>query len=110
MVKENIIVIYTPCPNVEVAEKIAQSCLQGGFISCSNIIESVTSLFMWEGKLEKNKEVILIMKGLEKNFNETKKIIKSLHPYECPVVLGWNVDHFPQQGQWGKDFANFFNF
>ncbi len=71
----------------ELAEKIINSRLAG----CVNIINSVKSIYHWQGKVEKDNEELLIIKTREDLFEELKEFIKQNHPYTVPEIVALNV-------------------
>jgi len=57
------IIVLMTAKSKEEAEKIVNTLLEERLIACANIIDSVSSLFWWQGKIEKEKEVLAIMKS-----------------------------------------------
>jgi len=53
---------YVPCPDINSAETISAKLLNEKLIGCANIIPGMTSMYWWEGKIEKSSECILILK------------------------------------------------
>lgn len=79
---------YVPCPHIECARDIARTLLQEKLIACGNILPQMQSLYVWEGKIEENPEVLLILKtssGVDKTALE--KRLASLHPYSVPAII-----------------------
>ena len=54
--KPDLSLFYVPCASFEEARGIGQSLLDDGLIACANIIPSMTSLYVWEGKREEATE------------------------------------------------------
>jgi periplasmic divalent cation tolerance protein len=73
--------------NKDEAMKIIRTLLEERLIACGNIITSVTSFFWWQGNIEKEKEVLVIMKSHEKKFQNLTERIKSLHSYDIPEII-----------------------
>jgi periplasmic divalent cation tolerance protein len=86
MNNEYIIVLATTANKAE-AEKIAQTLLKERLIACANILNSVTSLFFWSGKIDKAEECLMVMKSRRDLFTELAGCLKGLHSYEVPEVL-----------------------
>ena len=76
-----LIVIMT-APNREEAAKIVRILLAERLIACGNIVDSVSSFFWWKGKIEEEKEVLVIMKSSEKLFKKLSKRVTELHSYD----------------------------
>ncbi|UCC58722.1 MAG: divalent-cation tolerance protein CutA [Candidatus Bathyarchaeum sp.] len=81
-----IIVIMT-APNKQEAVNIVHSLLEERLIACANILDPVHSLFWWKGKIEEEKEVMILMKSQEKLFENISKRVKELHSYDVPEIL-----------------------
>jgi periplasmic divalent cation tolerance protein len=86
MNNEYIIVLVTTANKAE-AEKIAQTLLKERLIACANIINPVTSLFFWSGKIDKAEECLMVMKSRRDLFVELAECLKGLLSYEVPEVL-----------------------
>jgi periplasmic divalent cation tolerance protein len=81
-----IIVIMT-APNKQEAVNIVRALLEEKLIACANILDPVHSLFWWKGKIEEEKEVLVLMKSQEKLFKNLSKRVKELHSYDVPEIL-----------------------
>lgn len=83
--------ICTTCVNEKEAEKIAEALLKARLVGCTNWWP-IKSSYWWKRKVEKEKEVALILKTQEKNFSKVEKMIKKMHSYSVPCIVGWKVD------------------
>ncbi|MCK4885319.1 divalent-cation tolerance protein CutA [Candidatus Bathyarchaeota archaeon] len=81
-----IIVIIT-ASNREEAVKIVRTLLEERLIACANIMDPVSSFFWWQGKIEEEKEVLVIMKSHETLFKKLSKRVMELHSYDTPEIL-----------------------
>ena len=80
------IVIMTASKKEE-AVKIVRSLLEERLIACANIMDSVSSFFWWQGIIEEEKEVLVIMKSHESLFKKLSKRVTDLHSYDTPEIL-----------------------
>lgn len=80
-----MIFIYIVCPNKKEARKIGQTLLRARLVACLNIFP-VESAYWWQGKIVKDKEVVLIAKTLKKNFKKVETMIKKIHSYQTPCI------------------------
>jgi periplasmic divalent cation tolerance protein len=85
------IIVLMTAKSKEEAEKIVNALLEERLIACANIVDSVSSLFWWQGKIEKEKEVLTIMKSSESLFKKLSKRATELHSYEVPEILAFPV-------------------
>ena len=67
---EQIVVLVT-APSTDVAEKISNALLENELAACMNIIPSIDSLYKWKGKINNDKEVLLIIKTRFELFDDT---------------------------------------
>jgi len=80
------IVIMTASSREE-AVKIVRTLLEERLIACANIMDPVSSFFWWQGKIEEEKEALVIMKSHENLFKKLSKRVTELHSYDVPEIL-----------------------
>jgi periplasmic divalent cation tolerance protein len=88
-----IIEIYTNCPSLKVAQDISMDCIEKKYVACSNILQNVISSFSWDGNIEHATECKLIMKTRLELFKPVESVVKKLHPYETPCIVGTEIQH-----------------
>lgn len=77
---------YIPCPDLKSAESISADLLKEKLIGCANIIPSMTSMYWWEGQIEKSTECVLILKTILDPHVLEKRLLE-IHPYKVPCLL-----------------------
>ena len=85
--KKYILILVT-CASRKEAAKIAKRLLDEKLVACANIAEGIDSLFWWKGKVNRAKEALMIIKTSARNFGKVQKMIKGLHSYEVPEIIG----------------------
>lgn len=85
------IIVFITAPSKKEAQKLALGLLEDKLAACVNIIDGVTSHFWWQGKIDKAKETLLIIKTRKALFNKLLKKVKSLHSYEVPEIIATAV-------------------
>lgn len=73
----------------EDAERIAGALVERGLAACVNIVPGVTSVYRWQGRVERDQEHLLVMKTSAARFEELKRHLLELHPYEVPELVAW---------------------
>lgn len=73
------------CKDKTEADKIASVLLGNNLIVCAKQV-AVSSDFLWNGKVDHNKEVLLIMDSREDLFDEIEAEIALLHSYETFIL------------------------
>lgn len=81
------IVVFVTASSKKEAQKLASCLLQEKLAACVNVIDGVDSYFRWQGKIDKAKEALLMIKTKKLLFNKLLKKIKSLHSYEVPEII-----------------------
>ncbi|KAJ8968397.1 hypothetical protein NQ317_007790 [Molorchus minor] len=80
-------VAYVTAPNEEVAKKIGNGLVSKKLAACVNIIPKITSIYEWEGKINEDSEVLLMIKTRTTKINELTDFVKANHPYTvCEVI------------------------
>jgi len=81
-----MIFIYIICKNKKEAKKIGLVLIKKKLVACCNIFP-IESIYRWNKKIVKDKEAVLIVKTLKKNFRKVEKEVKRLHSYTVPCIL-----------------------
>jgi periplasmic divalent cation tolerance protein len=88
-----VFVVVTSVGTEEQALDIAQRLVESQLAACVNILPDVRSVFRWKGKIQHEREFLLVVKTLEGNFERVRKILKELNAYELPEILGFPASH-----------------
>ncbi|MDD5109142.1 MAG: divalent-cation tolerance protein CutA [Candidatus Omnitrophica bacterium] len=81
------IIILVTASNKKEAQCIAISLISSKLAACVNIVDKVDSLFFWEGKIDRAKECLLVIKSKKAKLSKIIKLVKSLHSYEVPEII-----------------------
>lgn len=81
-----MILIYSICPNKKEARQIGKKLIQKKLAACVNIFP-IDSIYSWQKKIVKDKEVAVIIKTQKKNFKKIERFILKNHGYEVPCIL-----------------------
>jgi periplasmic divalent cation tolerance protein len=81
-----MILIYIVCKNKTEAKKIGLVLVKKRLAACCNIFP-IESIYWWNKKVVKDREVVLIVRTLKKNFRKIEKAVKKLHSYTVPCIL-----------------------
>ena len=86
--KTTPLIVLCTCPDGTAADAIASALLEAGLAACVNRIDGVESLYRWEGTIQRDQEVLLLIKTTAVAFSEVEDAISDLHPYELPEIIG----------------------
>ena len=82
------IVVLITTPSKEVGEKIAHTLLEKKLAACVNMVAPVFSLYTWEGEINQDDEVLLIVKSRADLFeSHLIPVVQAEHPYEIPEII-----------------------
>ena len=86
---KSFVVVLVTAPDLKVARKLAKACLESRTAACVNIIPRLESHYWWQGKLERGKELLLVIKTTTARLSALEKCVLANHPYDTPefVVL-----------------------
>ncbi|NPA14444.1 MAG: divalent-cation tolerance protein CutA [Aquificae bacterium] len=79
-----VVFITTPAGK---GEEIAQKLVEEKLAACVNVVDKVSSLYWWQGKIEKDKENLLVVKTKADLFKKLVKRVKEIHPYTVPEII-----------------------
>jgi periplasmic divalent cation tolerance protein len=88
---DNVLVVLTNCPDVEVADRIARTIVEQRLAACVNRLAPVESVYRWQGAVERATEVPLLIKTTRERYAEIEQAIRALHPYEVPEIIAMPV-------------------
>jgi periplasmic divalent cation tolerance protein len=84
--------VLTTLPNADAAGELAKSLVEEKLAACANIFPAVRSVYKWQGKIQDENEVLVLLKTRQEHFERLKSRILELHPYEVPEVLAIPVE------------------
>ncbi|HSV28066.1 MAG TPA: divalent-cation tolerance protein CutA [Candidatus Omnitrophota bacterium] len=79
--------IYVTAPSREEALKLARAVVEERLAACGNVLGAIESVYWWDGKLNQEPEVALILKTRADLVEALTARVRELHPYECPCVV-----------------------
>ena len=92
-----ILLVTTTFATEEEAEKLATGVLEMRLAGCAQITGPGTSIYWWQGKLEKSKEYILTLKSTPELYERLERAIKANHPYDTPEIVATMTSHHCRQ-------------
>src|SRR6185369_2401486 len=90
------IAVFVTADDLELARRIAEELVQRRLVACVNIVPGIESIYRWHGALQRDREVLLIIKSSRHRFAEIEALVKELHTYQVPEVIALPIDHGSQ--------------
>jgi periplasmic divalent cation tolerance protein len=85
------IVVFMTAPKEDEATRIARALVENRLAGCVNIIKDIRSIYNWQGKIEDEKEVLLIAKTRKRLFKRLVKKVKELHSFTVPEIIAMPI-------------------
>jgi len=84
---DEYILILSTAASEEEAENIAGRLVDEKLAACVSIVPTVKSIYVWEGKVCRDRESLLVIKSAGDLQEKLVERINGLHSYECPEVI-----------------------
>ena len=84
-------VVLVTAPDAEVAASLARRLVEERLAACGNVVPGVRSIYRWQGRVEDDAEVLLVLKTRAERCDALAARVQALHPYELPEVVALPV-------------------
>lgn len=91
-IKRNFQVALCTAPDIDTAESLAEKMVKQKLAACVNIVPAMTSIYQWQGEIEKEPEVLLIIKTAEELMAELGDLLEEEHPYEVFELISCDIE------------------
>lgn len=82
-----MLIVFTTTSNITEAESLAGKIVEANLAACVQILPQMTSVYVWEGKLQKEGEHLLLIKTLPDKWQELRDFITANHSYDVPEIV-----------------------
>lgn len=80
-------VVFVTCGSVGEARRIGKTVVEKKLAACANILAGVESIYRWKGKIERAREVLIVIKTTAKQLEDLEREVKRLHSYDLPEFI-----------------------
>ena len=84
---EDAIVVFMTAASGEEATRLAEMLVGAHLAACVQILPEMESVYRWEGKIERQAEVLLLAKTTQAKFSDLEREVRALHSYETPEIV-----------------------
>jgi periplasmic divalent cation tolerance protein len=81
------IVVFMTAANGEEAARLAEMLVGAHLAACVQILPEMESVYRWQGKIERQSEILLLAKTTREKFDELEREVRALHSYDTPEVI-----------------------
>ncbi len=82
-----VVVVLVTAGSQEEAERLAQTLVAERLAACVNIVPGVTSIYRWEGKVQRDQEWLLVAKSCRDTLEDLIRCVQALHSYDVPEII-----------------------
>jgi periplasmic divalent cation tolerance protein len=82
-----VLVVLTTVASDQDAKILADAIVVQRLAACVQILPPMLSVYHWEGKVQSETEVLLLIKTVDEKFSELETYILTNHPYDVPEVV-----------------------
>ena len=84
--------VYMTAGSPEEARRIGEALVEARLVACVNIIDGMHSIYRWEGKLQQDREVVMIAKTTRDRLPGLIETVNAMHSYDCPCIVSFDID------------------
>lgn len=84
--------VYVTAADEAQAATLARALLERGLIACANLLPGMRSFFRWEGAVQDEGEVAMLLKTAATRVDALIAAVEELHPYDTPCVVVWPIE------------------
>ena len=86
------LVVLCTVPTAELAAELARTLVEARLAACGNVVPGLRSIYRWQGEVEDEPEVLLILKTTRERLPELRDELLKRDPYQVPEVLALPVE------------------
>ncbi len=83
--------IYMTAGSKDEAAKIGKELVTARLAACVNILDNMNSVYLWQGEIQVDTEVVMIAKTTEDRIPQLIEKVQSMHSYDCPCIVSLPV-------------------
>jgi periplasmic divalent cation tolerance protein len=84
--------LYVTAANADEAKKIGEALVQERLVACANILGPISSIYWWQGQVQRDSEAVLIAKTRAELVERVIARVKALHSYTVPCVVSLPIE------------------
>lgn len=85
----NVVLITTP--RGAAGRKLARKIVAARLAACVNVVPLVESTYWWKGKMQNDREALLIVKTRQALIKQLISFVQKNHPYTVPEIIALDI-------------------
>lgn len=83
-------IVYVTTPHGKISKTLSSAILKDRLAACVSAVP-VTSAYRWNGKINTDREILLIIKTEQRHLKKLCSLVCRLHPYDVPEIIALPV-------------------
>jgi periplasmic divalent cation tolerance protein len=84
-------IFFITSPDEKTTQELAHGIVERKIAACANIIDKISSIYWWDGKIHSDAEQLIIVKTTNEKSVQLIEYIQKNHPYKVPECVGLNI-------------------
>ena len=80
-------IVLTTTPDRALASELADRIVHARLAACVQILPQMTSVYIWDGVVQRDEEHLLLIKTTAEKFDELEEFIRQNHTYDTPEIV-----------------------
>ncbi len=81
--------VLSTVPDADTAAALAHGLVHARLAACVNIVPAVRSVYVWDGELADEQEVLLVIKSTRAQLGRLQEWLEAQHPYAVPELVAF---------------------
>ena len=86
----DVLVVLSTMP-AAAAEQLAETLVGERLAACVNLVGPVRSIYRWEGAIQKDEEILAVIKTTAARYDALAERLRAVHPYQVPEIVALPV-------------------
>jgi periplasmic divalent cation tolerance protein len=85
--QSQFVLVLVTAPELKTARALTKSILTARLAACVNLVPAIESNYRWKGKIERSREILMLIKTRTDRIGKLEKQIITQHPYDTPEFI-----------------------
>lgn len=100
-----MLIVFTTTPDRELANTLAEKLVTEKLAACVQVLPQITSVYFWEGEIQKDDEYLLLIKTLPEKYDDLEALIHKFHSYDTPEIVAIeSAEVSPKYRKWMEGY------
>lgn len=88
----DVMMAYVTASSRAEALKLGRVLVEERLAACANVLDGMTAIYRWDGKLQEEDEAVLVLKTAAGQIERLTARLVELHSYDLPCVVAWKIE------------------